>query len=729
MAGSPINGHGLTVRQLFSGRRYRLDYYQREYSWSGESVKLLLTDLERRFKASWQETHDREQTADYDPYFLGPYVYYEGDKGATYLVDGQQRLTTLHLILIYLRQLLLDQDLVADAVQLETLIGPVNYGRRTFSIDIEERVPLLTALLEGKIDSYQLPADAKPSVVNLLERSRDIDEMFPEDLRGDALPYFHDWLLDRVCLVGIEAVGKESGWEIFESMNDRGVRLGPVDLLKSYLLSKVSEGRRKHLDNTWRDMLRRLSEYGPNTASDFLKTFLVAKHAAIGKESEDLRKSEFFHEWIRDNAPRLGLIRPSDYESLIEELGGLASHYCTLMRAGEEFDRNSALAAVFYNIHNGLGVQLPLIFAVTTAADSLATLKDNARLVASFVDLVYVRSLVNNDGNVERIESDLRELIPELRACGTTAEIADLLSAEIDKLPYDFSGVDTLGFNQNRKQIRYLLARLTSFVDAECGDPNRCDEYLDSNTPWEIEHILPTNPTYRQGEKTIPNYAYVRSRVGALLLLRKSDNASYRDDPYDVKLAAYRAQNRLAASLHSDSHRRNPAFQQFVKRVGLAQQFRAFPAFSPSAVEVRQQLYRSLCELIWSPERLGFSATGSSVTSIAVPPVRAAAPRRARAHYGVEVADLLDVGLLEPGTELRAKRRGVTHIAVVIPDGRLRLATGEVVRSLSAAGQRVCGTKSCQGWTFWQVERGGGLVPLADVRSEAIAKGLVETKA
>jgi Protein of unknown function DUF262/Restriction Enzyme Adenine Methylase Associated/Protein of unknown function (DUF1524) len=728
VAGSPINGHGLTVRQLFSGRRYRLDYYQREYSWSDESVKLLLTDLERRFKACWQETHDREQTADYDPYFLGPYVYYEGDKGATYLVDGQQRLTTLHLILIYIRQLLLDQDLDADAVQLEMLIGPVNYGKRTFTIDIEERVPLLTALMNGAVDSYELPADAKPSVVNLLDRSRNIDEMFPEDLRGDALPYFHDWLLDRVCLVGIEAVGKESGWEIFESMNDRGVRLGPVDLLKSYLLSKVSEGRRKVLDNTWRDMLRRLSEHGQNTASDFVKTILVAKYAAIGTESEDLRKSEFFHEWIRDNAPRLGLVRPSDYESFIEQLGGLADHYCTLMRAGEEFDGKGSLAPVFYNKHNGLGVQLPLIFAVTTAADQLGTLKENARLIASFVDLVYVRSLVNNDGNVDRIEADLRELIPALRACGTSAETTDVLSAEIDKLPYDFSGVDTLGFNQNRKQIRYLLARLTSFVDVECGDPNRCGDYLDSNAPWEIEHILPTNPTYRKGEKTIPNYAYVRSRVGALLLLRKSDNASYRDDPYEVKLAAYRAQNRLAASLHPDSHQRNPDFLRFVRRTGLAQKFRAFPTFPASAVDVRQQLYRSLCELVWSPARLGFSATGSSPASTAVPPVPAAAPRRARAHYGVEVADLLDVGLLEPGTELRAKRKGATHVAVVIPDGRLRLATGEVVRSLSAAGQRVCGTKSCQGWAFWHVERGGGLVPLADVRSEAIAKGLVEAK-
>ncbi|HEY6740378.1 MAG TPA: DUF262 domain-containing protein, partial [Actinopolymorphaceae bacterium] len=91
MAESAIQGSGVTVQELFYHRTYRLDYYQREYTWSRESIKLLLSDLERRFTAQWDTSHQRERVARYEPYFLGPYVYYDDDDGITYLVDGQQR--------------------------------------------------------------------------------------------------------------------------------------------------------------------------------------------------------------------------------------------------------------------------------------------------------------------------------------------------------------------------------------------------------------------------------------------------------------------------------------------------------------------------------------------------------------------------------------------------------------------------------------------------------------
>src|ERR1700683_4489659 len=113
MADSPIDGNGFTIQQLFSGRRFSLDYDQREYSWSRDSVKLLFDDLQRRFLACWRDTDDRQATTKYDSYFLGPFVYHEED-GVTYLVDGQQRITTLHLLLIYIHRLLIDQELSAE---------------------------------------------------------------------------------------------------------------------------------------------------------------------------------------------------------------------------------------------------------------------------------------------------------------------------------------------------------------------------------------------------------------------------------------------------------------------------------------------------------------------------------------------------------------------------------------------------------------------------------------
>ena len=64
-----------------------------------------------------------------------------------------------------------------------------------------------------------------PSPFRISHRYRDLDELFPEELRGDALPYFIDWLLENVHLVEITAYSDEDAYTIFETMNDRGLSL------------------------------------------------------------------------------------------------------------------------------------------------------------------------------------------------------------------------------------------------------------------------------------------------------------------------------------------------------------------------------------------------------------------------------------------------------------------------------------------------------------------------
>ena len=89
-----IDGKPRSVRELFVGRRYSVDYYQREYGWSEANVRELVEDLSGRFLGSWDPSHERSDVAGYRPYFLGPIVT-DSRKGTLFLVDGQQRLTTL----------------------------------------------------------------------------------------------------------------------------------------------------------------------------------------------------------------------------------------------------------------------------------------------------------------------------------------------------------------------------------------------------------------------------------------------------------------------------------------------------------------------------------------------------------------------------------------------------------------------------------------------------------
>jgi Protein of unknown function DUF262 len=144
-----IDGKPRSVRELFVGRRYSVDYYQREYGWSEANVRELVEDLSGRFLGSWDQSHERSDVAGYRPYFLGPIVT-DSRKGTLFLVDGQQRLTTLTLLLILLHHLQQGRS-DDDRVDVRDLIASHRFGRYSFVLDVEERVACMSALLEGHV--------------------------------------------------------------------------------------------------------------------------------------------------------------------------------------------------------------------------------------------------------------------------------------------------------------------------------------------------------------------------------------------------------------------------------------------------------------------------------------------------------------------------------------------------------------------------------------------------
>ena len=170
-----ITGVARSVHQLFANNRYGLDFYQREYRWDESHIKALLHDMERRFLDEYNPTHSREDVASYRPYFLGPIVT-ELRGGTRYLVDGQQRITTLSLLLIYLRQCLREKH-KDDSEALQSLILTRLHGRNTFNLDIEEREECLSAIVDGhEFD----PDSATDSVRNLWRGYENNRRLFSE---------------------------------------------------------------------------------------------------------------------------------------------------------------------------------------------------------------------------------------------------------------------------------------------------------------------------------------------------------------------------------------------------------------------------------------------------------------------------------------------------------------------------------------------------------------------
>jgi hypothetical protein len=314
-------------------------------------------------------------------------------------------------------------------------------------------------------------------------------------------------------------------------------------------------------------------------------------------------------------------------------------------------------------------------------------------------------------------------LIPKVRTCADHAELTKLLSAEIANLDDDdFTGIATFGLRpDNRSQVRYLLSRMTSFLEVECRRPNRIEEYLSKQTPHEIEHIWANKfERYQHEVKTQAKFHSTRNRLGALLLLPKSDNASYQADSYGDKVNYYFGQNLLAASLNETAYRKNPDFSKFRKRYTVGKLFQPYVGdFGAKAVEERQKLYQGLCELIWDPAGLGFH-----VPKVDRPERRVA--RRTRARYDVTVRDLVASGALRPDEQLNGEYRGQAYFAIVKGDGRIKVESGELFNAPSPAAMFLIDRQACNGWNFWKIRRGSREVTLKSVRDEALRAGVLE---
>lgn len=159
-----------TVHELLSNARYGIDYYQREYRWGAKQVQELLDDLAGEFLDDFDKTHERTAVEKYGHYFLDSIII-SHKNAQKFVVDGQQRLTTLTLLLIYLHNLMRDGEHSEDAATVSGLIFSKKCGSLSFNLAVEERTACMEALFKG--DPFD--AEGQPeSVRNIVARYGDL---------------------------------------------------------------------------------------------------------------------------------------------------------------------------------------------------------------------------------------------------------------------------------------------------------------------------------------------------------------------------------------------------------------------------------------------------------------------------------------------------------------------------------------------------------------------------
>lgn len=602
-----IRGDSKNIRALLGGAKFSVDYYQREYRWENKHIGELIDDLSEKFLESYEAGDDRSKVEQYGHYFLGSIIISDKD-GRKYIIDGQQRLTSLTLLLIYLHRSLSEPE---QKGQLADLIFSQKFGKRSFNLDVSERSACMEALFEGK------PFDdtGKPeSVVNIVARFRDIEEQFPEELTGDALPYFADWLIENVHLVEITAYSDADAYTIFETMNDRGLSLTPTDMLKGYLLANIEDSeRRVEASKIWRSRVAALQQIGKEEDADAIKSWLRSQYAKTIRERKrgaqprdfDLIGTEF-HRWVRDRQDTLGLANTAAFVRFIQEdFAYYSSRYEQIRRATDDF--TEGLEAIYYNAQNNFTLQYPAILAALSRSDSERDSHRKIRMVSSYLDIMIARRIWNFKAtDYSTMQYAMFQFIILGVRGKSVQEIADVLIGRLVAEEHTFLTNDRFYLHgMNGRQIHYLLARMTAYIEARSGQASRYEEYMrrHGKNGYEVEHVWANHPERHKDDFNHPaDFLEYRNRIGGLLLLPKSFNASYGDDLYSIKREHYNSQNLLARSLHERAYDHNPGFRRFCEETGLL--FRAHPEFTKADLDERQKLYQKLAGEIWNPDQI-----------------------------------------------------------------------------------------------------------------------------
>jgi uncharacterized protein with ParB-like and HNH nuclease domain len=619
---SSITPHYRTVKELLQARSFAIDDYQREYKWEQKNIEELVSDLLVKFQDSYQDGDAPRAVSKYADYFLGSIIVTKRD-GKNYLVDGQQRVTSLTLLLIYLYRTAQEHGLGVVASTIRPLIFSDDFGEPQFNLDVTERLPALRALYEGA--DYN--ADGKDeSVQNIVERYRDLYNL---DLSGElknGLETFIYWLINKVGLIEIATENDAHAYSIFETMNDRGRPLSPVDMLKAYLLAPIDDDEERAAANrTWKRTVQSLISWRtePDTERDaaFVKSWLRAKYAeatryrTAGAADEDWELiGTVFHRWIRDNSTHVGVGDASSNRRLMtEEFPFFARAYQLILDASAEYMRG--LEPVFFNANNDFTWQPTVLLAPLTVADGDETVRRKIAATATYLDIWVMRRTVNyirvGYSSVSYAMFLLCRDIRDKQLNPLIDILKEKLSSDQD-ITFEGSpsrnrhGVSQLGLNQfSRRYIYHLLARLTAYTETHAGKPDLFDKYVDRTVknPCDIEHIWPDDfERYDAYFETRQDFDSWRNDVSALLLLPADVNRSLQAKPFEEKVAHYVKQNLYAASLASLTYQNQPQFKKFIEEGHLP--FRSYEHFGIEQQEERSKLVLALANRIWSPDRL-----------------------------------------------------------------------------------------------------------------------------
>ena len=601
-----IENHKYSIEEAFRECFYIVPDYQREYVWTDKEVHQLLEDIGEQIDAGTT----RE-------YFIGTVLVSPTDQKNHYeVIDGQQRLTTFFLLLCALKHLFQGEP------QRQMIAGLIS----TSYVDSDGEV-CTTLKLEpryesaGEVMAKLVELDAEPMAVrtgiqasgiasfgsleNLVNAYSTLYRYLKDNYDDTAkLKKYWGYLANNVVFIQI-STDVSSALKIFETINERGVGLNPMDLLKNLLFTQVKQTQFTQLKDEWKKITKPL-EKEKEKPLRFLRYFLMANYVIKNERGDAVVREDEIYDWFiaKGNAALC------DYEGkpfeFVRKVIRNVEHYLAFAN-GLGNDGKPSLAMDSLKRLAGGAFSLHYVLLLAAANFSKPLFDHFVAQLESFLFYYIFTKTPTKD-----LERSFSQWADELRAIAETTDPVkqkvQLNTFVADRFEKNMAGksqelADALKrftlYTMQQYRTRYLLARLTQHVEMAFKGVKERDS-LQQYTNLEIEHILPQSP---KGELRVswdvenPDKIYddYKNLLGNLTLLEKPLNIVAGNDFYDLKLVEYRKSGnyltRSLAELIISGH------DTSINRIN--KKLKAFTVWNAKTIQKRHELLIVLIKDIW----------------------------------------------------------------------------------------------------------------------------------
>ena len=288
MADTYIKYNDHSISSAFKDH-YIVPDYQREYVWNDEQVEQLMADL-----------LDAYNTDNKKAYFLGTIVTY--DSGNQFeLIDGQQRLTTFFVLLCAIKKIYVrcgEQTSVIENLIYSPTMNSEGDVINSYHLQLqyEDAGNCLELIEKGQ----ERPNYLTQSGERLFDAFKTIQDFLSERFPDIAsLKKFVVFLLNKTSFIRIETYDISDALKIFETINQRGKGLDPMDLLKNMVFRQVDRSKFKELNMNWKSITRSLEKIDEKPLR-FLRYFIMANYDTSSEKDGILREDQIYT-WLSNN--------------------------------------------------------------------------------------------------------------------------------------------------------------------------------------------------------------------------------------------------------------------------------------------------------------------------------------------------------------------------------------------------------------------------------------------